>query len=105
MQSNKRCNAHWERNPRQYAHYPEPLFDVFTSKEALRRVLFVRNIDVRGWTLHLTDPTSESAKPKHLPHDESFCEVCEEGHVDIVRAMVERTQVELEAKDAIGRHH
>ena len=61
MQSNKRCNAHWERNPRQYAHYPEPLFDVFTSKEALRRVLFVRNIDVRGWKLHLTDPTSESA--------------------------------------------
>ena len=36
IHSNKECNAHWERNMRQYAHRAEPLFGMFTSKEALR---------------------------------------------------------------------
>jgi len=48
MQANKQCNAHWERNLRQYALRAEPLFDVFTSEEALRWTLFMRNIDARA---------------------------------------------------------
>ena len=46
--SNKLSKAHSERNLRQYAHYAEPLFNKFTSKEALRWVLFLRNIDARA---------------------------------------------------------
>ena len=32
IQSSKQCNAHWERNLRQYVHHAEPLFRVFTPK-------------------------------------------------------------------------
>jgi len=38
IQSNTLSNAHFERNMRQYAHYADPLFYKFTSKEALRWV-------------------------------------------------------------------
>ena len=53
IQSNVRCIAHWEGHLRQDAHHAEPLFDEFTSIEAQRWALFVRNIDARGWELHL----------------------------------------------------
>ena len=52
IDSNTPSKSHWERNLRQYAHRAEPLFYVFTSIEALRWVLLVRNIDARGWELH-----------------------------------------------------
>ena len=42
---NKQCNAHWEHNLRPDVHNSKPLLDVFTSKEALRWTLLVRNID------------------------------------------------------------
>ena len=42
--SNKLSKAHWKRKLRQYALHAEPLFNTFTSTEALRWVLFVRNI-------------------------------------------------------------
>jgi len=44
LQSNKLSKSHWGRNLRQYALHAEPLFNMFTSTEALRWVLFVRNI-------------------------------------------------------------
>ena len=49
---------------RPYAHHEEPLIDVFTSMEALRWVLFVRNIDARGWELHLRDLKSSGNQTK-----------------------------------------
>jgi len=58
IDSNKPSKAHWERNLRQYAHRAEPLLDMFPSKDARRWTLFVRNIDARGWELHLRDPKS-----------------------------------------------
>ena len=48
IQFNKKRNVHWEGNLRQYAHHAEPLLYVFTSKEALHWMLFVRNMDARG---------------------------------------------------------
>ena len=36
LDSNKLSKAHWEHNQRQYAHHAEPLFNMFTSIEALR---------------------------------------------------------------------
>jgi len=99
IQSNKMCNAHWEGNLCQYAHYTEPLFNTFRSKEALRWVLFVRNIDARGWELHLRYPSSADTKPIYMPHTRSLFQVCKDGDVGIMKAMVERTQVDLEARD------
>ena len=46
IHKNKHCEAHWENNLRRYAHQAKPLFDVFTSVESLRFVLFERKIDV-----------------------------------------------------------
>jgi len=57
---------------RQYTHHTEPLFNTFTSIEALRWTLFVRNIDARGWELHLTDPESDGTETEYLSHGDSF---------------------------------
>jgi len=96
MQSNKQCSTHWEGNLRQYAHRTEPLFVEFTSAEALRWVLFVGNIDARGWELCLTR-FGEKA-----PHSYSFFQVCKDSDLDIVKAVAERTQVDMEARDRDG---
>ena len=57
----------------------------------------------RGWELHLV-LKDHYGKDKHksLSHSESFAKVCVDGDLDIVRAMVERTQVDLEARDGVG---
>ena len=52
IDSKKLSKSHWGRSLRQYAHRAEPLFNTFTSIDALRWTLFVRNIDARGWELH-----------------------------------------------------
>ena len=65
MQANKQCNTHWERNRSQYTHQEKPLRDVFTSKDALRWALLVRNIDVWGWKLHLRDPGSSGNQAEY----------------------------------------
>ena len=96
IDSNKPRKAHWERNLRQYAPRAEPLFDVFVSVEALRWVLFVRNIDARGWELHLRDPKSSGNQTKYVSHGGSFVPACKAGELDIVKAIVERTQVGME---------
>jgi ankyrin repeat protein len=64
----------------------------------------VRKIDVpRGWELHLLLKDHYGiGKHKSLTNNESFAKVCQDGDLDIVRAMVERTQVDLEARDDIG---
>ena len=87
----------------QCAHHAKPLFDVFTSVKSLRFV-FVRSIDVpRDWELHLILKNHYGkVKHKSLTHDESFALVCREKHLDVVRAMVERTQVDLETRDEYG---
>ena len=90
IQSNKKCNAQWEGNLHQYAHHAEPLFEVFTSKEALRWALFVRNMDARGWEFQLFWEGME------FEHNESFDVVSIDGDLDIMKVMVERTQVDLE---------
>ncbi len=103
IHKNKQCEAHWLNNLRKYAHRADPLFDVFTSVKSLRFV-FVRKIDVpRGWELHLV-LKDHYGKDKHesLSHSESFAKACQDGDLDIVRAMVERTQVDLEARDENG---
>ena len=58
---------------------------------------------MRGWKLHLRDPTIKSAKLEYLSHDRSVFEVCKEGDVDIVKAMLTRTHVDLEARDEYDR--
>ena len=96
IHKNKQCEAHWLNNLRKYAHRADPLFDVFTSVKSLRFV-FVREIDVpRGWELHLLLKDHYGiGKHKSLTNNESFAKVCQDGDLDIVRAMVERTQVTL----------
>jgi len=66
-------------------------------------VLFVRNIDARGWKLHLRDPESSGNQTKYSSYGGSFNQVCTTGELDIVKAMVERTQVDLEARSRFGR--
>ena len=60
-------------------------------------MLFVRNIDARGWELHLRDPLSRDNQTKYLAHGGSFHQACRAGELDIVKAIVERTQVDMEA--------
>ena len=71
---------------------------MFTSKETLRWTLFVRNIDVRDWKLHLREPVAEGIQYKFIFHDGTFVQVCKDGDMDIVRAMVERTLVDMEGR-------
>ena len=103
IDSNKPGKSHWERNLRQYAHRAEPLFDVFAAVEALRWVLFVRNIDARGWELHLRNPKSSGNQTEYLSHGGSFLQACEAGELDIVKAVDERTQVSLETRGEYGK--
>ena len=105
IHKNKQCEAHWLAHLRKYAHRANPLFDLFTSVKSLRFVIFVRKIDVpKGWELHLLlKDHYDKNKHKSLNHSESFAKVCTDGDLDIVRAMVERTQVDLEARDQHGR--
>ena len=99
IQSNNQCDAHRERNLRQYAHHSEALFYKFTSIEALHWTLFLGNIDARGWELHLRYPGDKAIEPIYIFHGVSFLQVCEAGDMGIVKAMVERTHVDLEARD------
>ena len=103
LASSRQCHAHWENNLRQYAHHAKPLFDVFSSLSALRWTLFKRKIDVRGWELHLEGLKTSLGASISSTHTNSLLHVCEVGSLDIVRAMMERTQVDLEARDADGR--
>ncbi len=73
-------------------------------------MLFDRKIDVpRDWELHLVDIKDHYGKGDHkyLTHNESFAEVCKEryirGNIDTIKVMVERTQVDLEARDREDR--
>ena len=103
IRSSNQLNAHWNTNLVQYAHHAKPLFNVMPSVEALRWTLFKRKIDVRGWKLHLKGPKGPNGKATSLSHDDSILKICKAGDVDIVRAIVERTQLELEARDNEGR--
>ena len=103
IQSNIGCDAHWERILCQDAHHAKPLFDVLEYKEALRWTLSVRSIDVRGWELHLRDPRSKATQYSYLSHNHSLIQVCVDGDLLIVKAMVERTQVDLESRAGDGR--
>ena len=101
---NKQGCAHWEANLRKYAHKAAPLFDVFTSVESLRFVLFSAMIDLPDCTeLHLMSKVHKSDNGiAFLTHNESFAKVCEEGYLDIARALLQRTKVDLEAKNTTG---
>jgi len=68
MHSNKKCNAHCERNLRHFAYRTDQLFNAFESKEALHWVLFVRNINVRGWK-----STGENLREKVLSSPMTTC--------------------------------
>ena len=104
IHKNKQLKAHWEANLRKYAHRAKPLFGVFTSEKVLRWALITSQIEVpRDWELHLEGPKGRDGKPTSLTHNESFFKVCEDGNLDIVRAMVERTQVDLESRNDGGR--
>ena len=97
LHSDKRCRAHWRRNLSQYVHHTVQLFDKFTSVEALRWV--ARNIEgVHGFELRLGGKS----------HEESFVDVCQLGDAEIVRAVMERSKVDLETRVTNGRtplHH
>ena len=105
IHKNKQCRVHWENNLRKYAHRAEPLFGEFTSVKSLRFVLDARRIDMRGWELHLIDEKDAYGKGEHkyITHHGIFAKVCQDGDVEVVRAMVERTQVDLEARNQYGR--
>ena len=75
---------------------------MFTSKEALRWVLFVRSIDVRGWELHLRIPRRNDNNHPFRSHSCSFANACSNGDIDIVKAMMERTQVDVNAMNSHG---
>ena len=105
IQSSKLSNSHCERDLPQYAHRTDPLFNVFESKQALRWTLVVRTIDVRGWELRLRNPSGTAVKAKYLSHIDSFHTVCKDGEPDIVKAMVERTQVDLGRGVSMTIHH
>ena len=81
-----------------YTHRAEPLLNRFTSIEALRWTLFVRNIEARGWELHLRDSRSGGNQTKLVSHVQAS--ECEE--LDILKAMVKRMQVDLEAMGAFN---
>ena len=99
IHKNKQLKAHWEANLRKYAHRAKPLFGVFTSEKVLRWALITSQIEVpRDWELHLEGPKGRDGKPTSLTHNESFFKVCEGGDLDIVRAMAEGTQVDLESR-------
>ena len=106
LDSNKLSKSHWERNLCQYVHHMEPLLNNFRSIDglrwavrwALRWALFVRSIDARGWELHLIDPRSSGTQTKYLSHNDSFIHVSEHGELNVVNAMVERMQVDLEVR-------
>jgi len=83
IQSNKEYSARREMNLRSGVHYAKPLFDTFTSKEALSWMFFVRNIDARGWELHLKDPLSGSNQTEYLSHSGSILEACEDGELTL----------------------
>ena len=83
--SNKPSKSHSGRTLRLYAHRAEPLFRVFTPIEALRWVLFVRNIDARGWELQLRDPESSGNQTKYVSYGGSFLKACKARELDIVR--------------------
>ena len=55
---------------------------------------------MRDWELHLKGPMDDhdDDKPKSLTHSESFNKVCADGDLDIVKAVVEKTQVDLEVE-------
>jgi len=55
-------------------------------------------MDVRGWELFLIDLVSNGTQTKYLSHGSSFLQVCKTGELEIVKAMVERTQVDLEER-------
>jgi hypothetical protein len=91
-QSNIRCREHWPQLA-QYVHRTDPnLFRNFESKAALRWAMF-HKVDARGWELRL----------KGFSHNYSFAQVCHDGDLDLVRAMVERTQVGINHGSAYGR--
>ena len=91
-ESNIRCREHWPELVRHVDRADPQLFGRFDSKAALRWVLFTKGIDARGWEL----------RRRKFSHSCNFYKVCGEGDLDIVRAMVERTQVELENRDELG---
>ena len=102
--SNARCREHWPMLAREMRHMSSSLFGRFESKELLRWVLITKGIDARGWELRL---------PLYRPgtvvfsHNESFIILCSTGDLDIVKAMVEKTQVEINYKvtdDDRGHH-
>ena len=55
----------------------------------------VRNIDVRGWKLHLRELLRRGNQTKYLPQNGSLCQAGTDEEMDIVKAMVERTQMSL----------
>ena len=59
-------------------------------------------IDVpRDWELHHLEGTNgDDEKASTLSSNLRLTKVCEEGDLNIVRAMVERTQVDLKAKSS-----
>ena len=49
--------------------------------------------------LHLRKTLREDIKSEYVSHDNIFLQVCKDGELDVVKAMVERTQVDLEARE------
>ena len=99
-ESNVRCREHWPKLVRHVHHADSQLFSVFYSKAALRWVL-LKGINATDWKLQLTNFSTEYFD--YLTgHNGSFIQVCSDGDLDIVKAMVERTQVHLEARDVEG---
>ena len=76
-----------------------PLFGSFESKAALRWVVFLKGIGLRDdWELLLANKLSNQRS-----HFESFIKVCSDGDLDLVRAMVERSKVDINHYDSFDR--
>jgi len=74
------------------------------SKEAQRGVPALGALREKhrcaGLELHLRDPLSRRNQTKYVSQVGSFIEACQPGELDSVKAMVDRTLVDLEAGDS-----
>ena len=103
FQSNTRCRVRWPKLRNVVHHAGPSLFGRFKSKAALRWVL-EKGINARGWELRLKGPKGPNGKSTIVTHNDSFAQVCGTGDLDVVRAMVERSEVDINLADQFSRN-
>jgi len=86
---NRLCRRHWREQLCPHVHRAAPLFTVFKSRKKLMWAL-EEGIDARDWVLQV--PGVKGAATGGM-----FTWFCEREDIDVLRAMVQRTRVDVEA--------